>query len=92
MPQAAIDLGDRGRAGGQPRSSFGPDRTARPDPPAAPRVAAALMSKAKINRGPARPGAGGAFLTGYIRDSAKAGPLRQGASGAAARPMARTEV
>ena len=55
-----------------------------------PGVATALMDKEE--KRPARPGAGGAFLTGYIRDSAKAGPLRQGARDAAARPMARTEV
>jgi hypothetical protein len=55
-----------------------------------PGVATALMDKEE--KRPARPEAGGAFLRDYSRDSAKAGPLRQGARGAAARPMARTLV
>ena len=55
-----------------------------------PGVATAVMDKEE--KRPARPEAGGAFLPGYSRDSAKAGPLREGTSGAAARPMARTEV
>jgi hypothetical protein len=51
-----------------------------------------VRGKETKSRNPARPGAGGALLTDYSRDSAKAGPFREGASGAAARPMARTEV